>query len=233
MDPDSELRKQILETLTRKATLKQRVADNTQHAFEFLKETLHEVAAEIDEELDEKIDKRIRIEYRDRGKYEAQIQVAEDVLIFAMHTDVYRFHEDHPVWENNYVKEDIENAYCGMISIYNFLADSFKFNRATDEGYLVGRIFINHKSQYFAEGKIRTDVDSGNFGDEHQIDHQALRNIIESAIHYSLEFDLYVPPYEENKLANVEQFNTRNENSKLRTGKLLGFGFDCGEFDKR
>lgn len=81
MDPDSELRKQILDTLARKATLKQIVSDNTLHSFELLKETLHEIATEIDEELDEIIDRRIRIEYRDRGKYEAQIQVAEDLLI--------------------------------------------------------------------------------------------------------------------------------------------------------
>ncbi len=226
MEPDSELRRDILDILIRKATLKQRVADNTFNSFELLKETLHEVSAEIDEELDEKIDKRIRIEYRDRGKYEAQVQIAEDILIFSMHTDIFRFHDDHPVWENSYATADHGNAYCGIINIYNFLADSFKFNRASDEGYLIGRIFINHQMQYFVEGSIDTPVHSMHFGTA-QLGAEALRGIIESAIHYAINFDLFVPPYKEQKLASVEQFNTKTENSKLRTGKRLGFEYNC------
>ena len=228
MDPDSEIRKQILDTLVRKATLKQRVADNTFHSFELLKETLHEVAAEIDEELDEKIDKRIRIEYRDRGKYEAQVQIAEDILIFSMHTDIFRFHDGHPVWENGYAAGNHENAYCGVINIYNFLADSFKFNRASDEGYLIGRMFINHQTQYFMEGKIDATINSAQFGTA-QLDEAALRGIIENAIHYAIKFDLFVPPYNELKLVSVEQFNTKTENSKLPTDKRLGFEYNCEE----
>ena len=34
-------------------------------------------------------------------------------------------------------------TFCGIINIYNFLSDSFKYNRESDLGYLVGRIFIN------------------------------------------------------------------------------------------
>ena len=228
MEPDSELRRQILETLANKATLKQRVTDNTLHIFDSLKETLHEIATEIGEELEEKIDKRIRIEYRDRGKYEAQVQVADDLLIFQVHTDVFRFHDNHPVWRNQYVKENRDNAYCGVINIYNFLADSFKFNRAQDEGYLIGRLFINRKTQYFVEGKISRKISAPSFGSA-QLDIEHLRTILESAIHYSLGFDLFVPPYETSKIVTVEQFNTRTENSKVQTGKLLGFEYDCQE----
>jgi hypothetical protein len=176
--------------------------------------------------LDEKIDKRIRIEYRDRGKYEAQVQIAEDILIFSMHTDIFRFPDGHPVWDNEYASENRDNAYCGVINVYNFLADSFKFNRASDEGYLIGRIFINHQMQYFVEGKIDTSVRCGQFG-SCQLGEEELRGILESAIHYAITFDLFVPPYEELKLVSVEQFNTKTENSKLQTGKRLGFGYNC------
>lgn len=228
MEPDSELRRQILDILAHKATLKQMVYDNTLHTFEFLKETLHEIATEIDEELDEKIDKRIRIEYRDRGKYEAQVQVAEDLLIFQAHTDIFRFHSNHPVWKNPYVAENRDNAYCGVINIYNFLADSFKFNRAKDEGYLIGRLFVNRQTQYFVEGKIGRKIGASHFG-KAQLDLEHLRSILESAIHYSLGFDLFVPPYETSKIVTVEQFNTKTENSKVQTGKLLGFEYDCSD----
>lgn len=226
MDPDSALRKKTLETLAHKATLKQTVSDNTFLTFELLKEALHEIANEIDEELEEKIDKRIRIEYRDRGKYEAQIQVAEDLLLFQMHTDVFRFHESHQVWKVSYVEGNPDNAYCGVINIYNFLADSFKFNRGADEGYLIGRIFVNRNGDYFVEGKIDRKVGVSHFGTD-RLDAGHMRNILEHAIHYSLVFDLYVPPYEKAMIVTVEQFNTKTENPKLEIGKLLGFKYDC------
>lgn len=228
MDPEPQLRTKILETIARKATLKQRVFDNTFVVINELKETLHELAAEIDDELDEKIDKRIRIEYRDRGKFEAQIQMADDILIFGMHTDVFRFHREHPVWKNPYVTESRDNAYCGVINIYNFLSDSFRYNRATDEGYLIGRIFVNHQMQYFVEGKGQNSLRSDMFG-QRQIDRQALLEIIETAIYYSLGFDLLVPPFDSTKVVNIEQFNARTENSKLQIGKMLGYEYDCSD----
>ncbi len=64
------LRAKILETIVRKSTLKQKVFDNTFAAFNFLKETLFEMASEMDDELDGRLDRRVRLEYRDRGKFE-------------------------------------------------------------------------------------------------------------------------------------------------------------------
>ena len=123
------LRTQILDAIVRKSTLKQQVFDNTFAAFNELKETLLEMASEMDDELDGKLDRRVRIEYRDRGKFEAQLQVANDLMIFQMHTDVFEFAPGHPIWRNPYVQSAPENSYCGLINIYNFLSDSFKFNR--------------------------------------------------------------------------------------------------------
>ena len=90
MEPTSP-RSRILDAIVRKSTLKQRVFDNTFAAFNELKETLLEMASEMDDELDGKLDRRVRLEYRDRGKFEAQMQIADDLLIFQMHTDVFEF----------------------------------------------------------------------------------------------------------------------------------------------
>lgn len=226
MDSDGSLRDQIIDKLTHKASVKQRVYDNTVTVFNELKETLHEIAAELDEELEDTIDKRIRIEYRDKGKFEAQIQVAEDILVFAMQTDVFRFDDKHVIWQNEYVSKDNSNAFCGVINIYNFLADSFKYNRGTDEGYLIGRIFVNHQMQYFFDGHGCCNHGCEIFGTE-QLNKQSLVNILEASICYALDFDLFVPRYEASKLVNVEQFNSRTELSKLQTGKRLGYDFDC------
>ena len=145
------LRAQILDTIIRKSTLKQRVFDNTFGAFNSLKETLLEMASEMDDELDGKLDRRVRLEYRDRGKFEAQLQVANDILIFQMHTDVFEFGSDHLIWQNPYVQADRDNSYCGLINIYNFLSDSFKFNRTALLGLL-------RPSEELALGEVATAV---------------------------------------------------------------------------
>ena len=218
------LRAKILDTIVRKSTLKQKVFDNTFAAFNLLKETLLEIAAEMDDELDGKLDRRVRLEYRDRGKFEAQLQVANDLLIFQMHTDVFEFDANHLIWQNPYVQADQENSYCGLINIYNFLSDSFKFNRNADEGYLIGRIFINRERRYFVEGKQQTSMRAMSFG-KAEIDRDALVDVLEAAIAFSLNFDLLMPPYEENKRVTVDQFNTKMDNSKFVTGKRLGYFF--------
>ena len=219
------LRARILETIVRKSTLKQKVFDSTFWAFNQLKETLLEMASEMDDELDGKLDRRVRLESRDRGKFEAQLQIANDLLIFQMHTDVFEFDDAHPIWKTPYVQADRENSYCGVVNIYNFLSDSFKFNRNADEGYLIGRLFINRDRRYFVEGKGQTTLRAADFGKD-EIDHDALIAILESAIAFSLDFDLLLPPYEENKRVTVDQFNTKMDNSKFVTGKRLGYEFN-------
>ena len=227
MDP-SPLRAKILETIVSKSTLKQKVFDNTFATFNDLKETLLEMASEMDDQLDGLLDRRVRLEYRDRGKFEAQIQVANDLLIFQMHTDVFEFEPNHVIWQNPYVQTDRDNSYCGVINIYNFLSDSFKFNRNADEGYLIGRIFINREKCYFVEGKQQTSMRPMQFG-KAEIDSEALVRILESAIYYALHFDLLLPSYDDNKRVTVDQFNTKLDNSKFVTGKRLGYDFDVDD----
>ena len=228
MDDDYALRRQIENSLTHKANLKQKVFDNTFATFDQLKELLHEMSSELNDELDEKLDKRIRIEYRDRGKFEAQLQVADDVLIFSMHTDIFEFNRDHPIWQNPYVQRDKDNSYCGIINIYDFLSDSLKYNRSSDEGYLIGRIFINREMEYFAEGKRQVGLGHDSFG-QAKIGKEAILNIVETAVNYALNFDLLVPPYDLVKVATVDQLNTKIENSKMQTGKRLGYKFNSDD----
>ena len=66
------LRERILSTIVEKSSLKQKVFDNTFTTFNELKDTLFEMASEMDDALEGKLDKRVRLEYRDRGKFEAQ-----------------------------------------------------------------------------------------------------------------------------------------------------------------
>lgn len=228
MDNDQQEPRQLITGfLSEKATLKQKIYDNTFDVFNMTKEVLHEMANDYNLYL-RNVDKRVRLEYRDRGKYEAEIRVAGDLLIFSMHTNVFEFDRDHNVWKLSYVKDDRLASYCGIVNIYNFLTDSFKYNRLDDLGYLIGRIFINKDYHYFVEGKRQMGFLYNNFGTA-VVDKDALRKIIESAILYALEFDLLVPPYDVVKIASVMQMNTKIENSKLQTGKRLGFKFNSDD----
>ena len=224
----SPLREKILATIINKSTLKQHIFDNTFTTFNELKDVLFEIASELDDDLDGKLDKRVRIEYRDRGKFEAQLQVASDLLIFRMHTDIFEFDSNHIIWQNGYVQQERDNSYCGVIDIYNFLSDSVKFNRNADEGYLIGRIFINREKCFFVEGKRQTLVRPMNFGQE-KITREALVAIMETAIHYAINFDLLVPSYEDNKRVTLDQFNSKMDNSKFTTGKRLGYEFNVDD----
>ena len=224
----SPLREKILATIINKSTLKQHIFDNTFTSFNELKDVLFEIASELDDDLDGKLDKRVRIEYRDRGKFEAQLQIASDLLIFRMHTDIFEFNSNHIIWQTEYVQAERDNSVCGVIDIYNLLSDSFKFNRNADEGYLIGRIFINREKCFFVEGKRQTLLRPMQFG-EQKITREALIAIMEMAINYAINFDLLVPSYEENKRVTVDQFNTKMDNSKFITGKRIGYDFNIDD----
>jgi hypothetical protein len=126
------------------------------------------------------------------------------------------------------VQTERDNSYCGVIDIYNFLSDSFKFNRNADEGYLIGRIFINREKCFFVEGKRQTLVRPMAFGKE-KITREDLIAIMETAINYAINFDLLVPSYEDNKRVTVDQFNSKMDNSKFVTGKRIGYEFNVDD----
>jgi len=222
-----DTKEKIKQLLTEKAVVKQQIYDNTLEVFNLIKEVLKEIEIDYNSQL-RGVDKRVRLVYTDRGKYEAELKVASDLLIFSMHSNVFEFDRDHNIWKLSYVKDNVLNSYCGIINIYNFLADSFKYNRLEDLGYLIGRIFVNREFHYFVEGKRQMGFLYNNFGTA-LIDKQSLRRIIETAITYALEFDLLVPPYDVVKIASVVQLNTKIENAKLQTGKRLGFRFNSDD----
>ena len=222
-----EIKKNILSSLRDKSTIKQLVHDNTLKVLADVKDILQELMNEMNEKLSH-TDKRVHLEYTDNGLYGAQLKIAGDLLIFAMHSNVFEFDRSHGVWKTSYVQADRMASYCGIINLYNFLSDSFKYNRMQDLGYLVGRIFVNKDMYYFTEGKRQLGFFFNNFGNE-KINKASLTNIINLAINYTLDFDLLVPPYDAIKIASVEQISDRIQLSKLRTGKRLGFQFNSDD----
>ncbi len=216
-------KKIILNTLSEKANIKQKVYDKTLAVFKMVKKVLKTMVTDYNKQLTE-VDPRVLLEFKDISKFEAELKVAGDLLIFNMHSNIFEFDREHGVWKKSYVKDNPLNSYAGIINIYNFLSDSFKYNRLDDLGYLVARIFINRENHYFVEGKRQLGFLYNNFG-EAVINKKAIQNIIESAILYTLDFDLLVPPYNDVKFASVSQMKDKINKSKVKTGKRIGFQF--------
>jgi hypothetical protein len=217
----------IIGTLKEKSLLKQKVYDNTFESFCMVKEVLKSLSKEVNTGLSG-IDSRIRLEYTDRSNFDCQLKVAGDILLLSMHTNIFQFDREHPAWKTAYIQKNKYNAYSGIINIYNFLSDSFKYSRLDDLGYLIARIFVNHEKQYFVEGKRQMGMLFTNYGNE-EISKQSLQLIISTAIQYSLEFDLLVPPYDTVKIATVGQAEAKIQNSRVITGKRLGFQFNSDD----
>jgi len=222
-----EIRSNIISTLKDKSSLKQTVYDNTLSVFSEVKEVLQEITGEYNGLLNG-TDERVKLEYKEVGDFAAELKIAGDLMIFSMHSNVFEFDRGHGIWKTSYVKADKMASYCGIINIYNFLSDSFRYNRMEDLGYLVGRIFINRDFNYFTEGKRQLGFFYNNFGNE-KINKQTLKEIINHSISYVLDFDLLVPPYDTVKIATVEQMSHKLQRSILRTGKRLGFQFNSDD----
>jgi len=225
MSQGPEAQQIILRLLKEKSALKQEVFHRTMQLFRDFKEEIKSVVDELKPKA-ARIDKRIVIDYREKSEFEIELHVAGDVLIFYMHTNVFEFDKSHPLWKTSYVRNDPSMSYCGMINVYNFLADSFKYNRINDLGYLIARIFTNVEGHYFVDGKRQLGFLYNDFVNN-IIDRATIRRIVESTIIYALDFDLYTPPFDEMKEVSVSQLLEASMGMQMKTAKRLGFRFQA------
>jgi hypothetical protein len=215
----------IVKLLKEKTSLQLDVRKNMADAFAMMKETLLEIAKSLSQKASS-FDKRINVLYKEKSEFEADLTVAEDLLVFYLQTNIYVFDQSQQIWQNSYVKNNEGNAYCGIISIYNFLSDSFTYNRTNDSGYLIARIFVNREMHYFVEGKRQLGFLYNDFAHA-VLDKKAMSDIINSAIIYTLAFNLFVPPFDNIKEVSVSAMEEETNRMQLQTGKRLGFRFSA------
>ncbi len=214
---------EILQLLQEKSSSKQKVFRKSGELFSILKKQLKCISENLDKSIGE-VDKSVKVSYKDKSAFEAQIYFSGDVLHFNHHSNVFTFDKGHPLWNSNYIRQDKKRAYFGMINIYNFLADSFRYNRANDVGVLLGRIFVNYEGHFFVEGRrqmgfLYRDVTKD------VLDAEKIKNIIETSMIFALNFDLTVPEFKDSMLVSVKQLQTLNNEQQLGTSKSLGFRF--------
>ena len=213
----------ILNTLKEKASTKQSVYRVNQETFELLKLVTEELAKELNTSIQE-IDKNVTLSFENKGKFEAKLQFSGDVLVYHMHSNTFLFDKSHHIWKSSYVKEDKYRGYCGVINIYNFLNDSFKYNRINDLGFLVARIFINKDKHFFVEGDGRLGFLFNDFKND-IINAEIIKKIVEELIIHAMNFELISQPFKEVQIVSLHQVLEMSKNLKLKTAKKLGYKF--------
>lgn len=219
----------IEQMLIDRSGMKQDVYARTKADFALLKQELEQLAQELARSV-EKRDPRLRLEFAEQGDFSAKVVIAGDTVVFTMHTNVFRLDQSNSLWKSSYLQEDEQRGYFGVVNVYNFLSDSFRYNRERDLGYLVARLFINKDGHFFLQGKKQLGFLYNDLA-ESVMDQARMRQVLTSVVLYVLNFDLLAPPYDQVSQVSVEEMKQLEANSMVSTGKRLGFRFqaDSGE----
>lgn len=219
------MNKELCDLLISKGELKQDIFNCTLQMMQDFKEVAKEFDDFYKSNYSEEHEK-IGVHFNNKNQYLFHMRFAGDILIFMMHTNVFEFPRDHEVMRTPYIREDRNRSYCGMISIYNFLSDSFKYNRVNDIGYMIGRILINKDMHYYVEGKKELAQILNNFS-SNCFNLETARKVLHSAIMYTVNFDLLLPNYELTKEILVNDImQIEDQVMTIKTAKRLGFRFE-------
>lgn len=217
---NKRLRNNIIAALAPQAKLRKEVEQAVSADFETLCYVLEGLAVEYRELLEPDV----VVKFERRAQHVAIFTLDADVLVFAQLTDVFQFDRDHEARATEYVKANASRSFVGMVNVYNFLADSFKYDRDEDGGYLVARVFVNAESAFFVEGKRQRGMGVAQYG-ERALNAENWRKVVETAFKYAVEENPLVPPYEmvmQTDMATLKQYILT---SKTKTAKRMGFGF--------
>ena len=224
---EKNTRESIIDLLINKAALKQDVAEYAEKVFLQFKELVQQELEVLSKSVD---DSRVRLKFEDKGKYEFRVSIGSDVLVFQLHSNIFRLPDNDPLWKTTYLKENGANGFFAIINIYNFLAESFERHRSNDAGYLIGRVFLNHDEHFMVEGHgqlgtLFQDLEHGELNEE------IIRQILQSSMAYAIEFDLITPPYDMIQQVTVKEINVISSDLQVATGKRLGFRFSADDKD--
>ena len=213
---------QIFDGLKQKSTAKQAIYRNTQAAFDCLRLVSQELVVELSRKLTP-LDSSVVIEYRSINDMEFHIRFSGDLLVFVMHSNIVTFPDDYGPMPSKYVEADFRRRFFGHIMAYNFMADSIKYQRLNDPGYLVGRLLININSHYYLEGVQQLELPDNDMSDN-AITPEMMKLFVESAMIAAVNNDLIAPPLPEIQKISVKQ---KLENQQVSRGSKVGFSFSA------
>ena len=97
-----------------------------------------------------------------------------------------------------------------------------------DVGYLIARIFVNKEGHFFVQGKRQFSFLYNDLS-AFEINAEIIKLIIQTSILNTIDFDLFVPPFEQVNEVTLAQNIMETGNAALKTGKRLGFNYAEGD----
>jgi hypothetical protein len=207
--------------LREKSSAKQSIFRATQASFDVLRQVSQELCLELTQKVTTASDASVRIEYYPVNGMEFHIRFSGDLLVFVMHSNIVTFPEDFGPMKTPYVQNDFRRRYFGHIMAYNFMADSIKYQRMNDPGYLLGRLLVNIDSHYFLEGVQQLELPDHDMSAS-PVTVESMRLFVESAMIAAVNNDLIAPPMSDIQKITVKQ---KLENQQVSRGSKVGFSF--------
>ena len=204
--------------LESKSTAKQTAYKHICRAFSVLESESKAVVEELKRRA-KPSDKDVTVEFNTINAQEFDVKLAGDMLIFVMGTNIVTLEESHSIMKEEYILRNEVNRYFGQIMIYNFMAESLKYNRTNDPGYLLARIMINHEDRFFIEGE--RDLQSYNQISETPVTDEDLKKVVKIVLKMAIENDLVAPAFTEVKSITLNQ--KRDHNLELGGAQKIGF----------
>lgn len=205
--------------LESKSTAKQVTYKNLLSAFNVLRKESSRVVAELTSKANPS-DEDVTIYFREVNEHEFEVKLAGDLLVFVLHTNIVTFDPNSPVMQDPYIKQNVVNRYFGQIMIYNFMADSLKFNRVNDPGYLLVRLLINHENRYVVEGDGQLSTLANQIMPQPITDPE-LSILVKIALTLAIENDLMAPPFTDVRFITLNQKMEKTQ--ELGAGQKIGF----------
>src|SRR5690606_39107340 len=130
---------------------KQQAYKNIKEVFSALRTEASQIVETLSDQISP-IDKSVIVAIYEINEFEFHLKFGGDLLVFIMKSNIVSFPPDYPIMKSEYMSEAESRKYFGSILIYNFMADTIKYHRTDDKGYLIGRMLVNVENHFYIEG---------------------------------------------------------------------------------
>lgn len=206
----------ISSLLISKSKVKNQIFDQTKVLFEKVEERAQSLIQLLQNRLDTP---DLTFSVVRKGEFEIQVKIAGDLIVFLMHSNVVTLPESHGYIQSDFVNQQPLRKYLGQINVYNFMADSYKYNRVFDSGYLIARIMMNLEERFFVEGEqLRyryADLSQDKISDE------TLDELLSDLFMVAIETDLVATPI--SAIRQIQMGELQTMSAKAGTGQKIGF----------
>ncbi len=210
----------IAKMLHDKCSAKQVAFKNLEKAFGLLYKESQHVIQTISGHLMEGTDPDVRVGVFEVNENEFHVKIAGDLLVFILHTNIVTLDPEHGLNKSPYVMENPSRKYLGQINVYNFMADTFKYNRLNDAGYLLARFFVNADNHFLVEADGQLGFNFNDISDR-EVNESDISIFIQLLIVKAIETDLVTPPFPSIRLITLNE--KVGLTSSLGMGQKIGF----------